>query len=211
MDIGVGDSIIVEVSTFEDRFLGLVADIAADGRLKVYVSVPKAVIDRLAIDTSVLVRYAYDGKLMGFNSRVLGWKNSSDVLIELAAPKQVFDAEDRQEPRCSCFFPAFVADGETLIRAVVEDMSVSCCRVRFLEQEPTGLSQEPGSRVRLTFHPFDMDGVGYAIGCSVLKCFMKDGQRYVVLRYANDEPDTRKRISGFIEAQVCCIIPGYRL
>jgi hypothetical protein len=104
-----------------------------------------------------------------------------------------------------------VGEGETLVRAVVEDMSVSCCRVRFLGQESTVLSEEPGSRVRLTFHPFDMDGVGDSIGCSVLKHFMKDGERYVVLRYANDEPDTRKRISGFIEAQVCCLIPGYRL
>ena len=207
MDIAVGDSIILEVSTFGDRFLGLVAGLEPDGRLMVFADMPGPVIERLETDTFALVRYAYDGKLLGFNTRVLNKVTSPGMLIELAAPKAVFDAEERSEPRCACSFPAFVVNGACAARGVLEDMSASCTRVRFLDGGDGELPDVTGSDVRLTFHPFDMNSDGISVGCSVIKSFMKDHAHFAVLRFNNDEPDARKRISGFIEAQVCCRIP----
>jgi hypothetical protein len=208
MDIAVGDSIILEVSTFEDRFLGMVAGLKPDGRLMVFADLPEAAVQRLRTDASALVRYAYEGKLLGFNTRVLSALEAPGTILELAAPKMVFDAEERSEPRCSCSFPAFVVNGQSAARGVLEDMSASCTRVRFMGDGEDGLPLEPGGGVRLTFHPFDMDGDGISVGCTVLKTFMKDHVHYAVLRFDNEEPDARKRISGFIEAQVCCRIPG---
>ncbi|EGB13897.1 type IV pilus assembly PilZ [Pseudodesulfovibrio mercurii] len=208
MDIAVGDSIILEVSTFEDRFLGLVAGLGEDGRLTVFADVPDAVVKRLATDTFALVRYAYDGRLLGFTTRVLQTLDTPGTLFELAAPQRVFDAEERCEPRCCCTFPAFVANGKGAVRGVLEDMSDSCARVRFVDDGPDGCPAEKGGRVRLTFHPFDMAGEGIGVGCTVVKTFMRNHAHYAVLRFNNDEPDARKRISGFIEAQVCCRIPG---
>ena len=207
MDIAVGDSIILEVSTFEDRFLGMVAGLKPDGRLMVVADVPEAVKRRLKTDASALVRYAFDGKLLGFNTRVLNSLESPGTILELAAPKKIFNAEERSEPRCSCSFPAFVVNGKAAARGVLEDMSASCTRVRFMGDGEAGLPSEQGGRVRLTFHPFDMDGDGISVGCTVIKTFLKDHVHYAVLRFNNDEPDARKRISGFIEAQVCCRIP----
>ena len=208
MDIAVGDSIILEVSTFEDRFLGMVAGLKPDGRLMVFADVPEAVKRRLKTAPSALVRYAFDGKLLGFNTRILNSQESPGTILELAAPKKIFNAEERSEPRCSCSFPAFVVNGKAAARGVLEDMSASCTRVRFMGDGEDGLPSEQGARVRLTFHPFDMDGNGISVGCTVLKTFLKDHVHYAVLRFNNDEPDARKRISGFIEAQVCCRIPG---
>ena len=211
MDIAVGDSIILEVSTFEDRFLGLVAGLEPDGRLMVFADVPRKVLKRLASDSFAQVRYAFDGKLLGFDTRVLSTLESPATILELAAPKKIFNAEERSEPRCTCSFPAFVVNGEFAARGVLEDMSASCTRVRFLDDGADagpGFPSEPGGNVRLTFHPFDMAGDGVSVGCTVLKTFMKDNEHYAVLRFDNDEPDARKRISGFIEAQVCCRIPG---
>lgn len=208
MDIAVGDSIILEVSTFEDRFLGLVAGLKDDGRLTVFAEVPDTVVERLATDAFAQVRYVYDGKLLGFDTRILKALDTPATLFELAAPRKIFDAKERSEPRCACSFPAFVVDGGRAARGVLEDMSASCTRVRFLDDGRAGCPVETGGRVRLTFHPFDMDGEGIAVGCTVLKTFMKNHEQYAVLRFNNDEPDARKRISGFIEAQVCCRIPG---
>ena len=208
MDIAVGDSIILEFSTFEDRLLGVVAGLKPDGRLMVIADVPAAVVQRFKIDTSALVRYAYDGKLLGFNTRVLSALDSPGMIFELAAPKEIFNAEERNEPRCSCSFPAFVISGKAAVRGVLEDMSASCTRVRFMGGGEDRLPSEQGGRVRLTFHPFDMGGAGISVGCTVLKTFMRDRVYYAVLRFNNDEPDARKRISGFIEAQICCRIPG---
>jgi hypothetical protein len=208
MDIAVGDSIILEVSTFEDRFLGLVAGLKPDGRLMVFADLPEAAVQRLRTDAFALVRYAYDGKLLGFNTRVLSTLEAPGTILELAAPQKIFNAEERSEPRCSCSFPAFVVNGQSAARGVLEDMSASCTRVRFMGDGEDGLPTEPGGSVRLTFHPFDMGGDGISVGCTVLKIFMKDHVRYAVLRFDNEEPDARKRISGFIEAQVCCRIPG---
>lgn len=208
MDIAVGDSIILEVSTFEDRFLGLVAGLKADGRLTVFADVPGAVVERLATDALAQVRYVYDGKLLGFHTRVLKTVDTPSTIFELAAPRKIFDAEERRESRCACSFPAFVVNGGQAVQGVLEDMSASCTRVRFLDDSRGGCPVEKGDRVRLTFHPFDMDGEGVGVSCTVFKTFMKDRAHYAVLRFNNDEPDARKRISGFIEAQVCCRIPG---
>jgi hypothetical protein len=208
MDIAVGDSIILEVSTFEDRFLGMVAGLKSDGRLMVFADLPEAALRRLGSDSFALVRYAFDGKLLGFNTRVLSTMDSPGTILELAPPRKIFNAEERSEPRCSCSFPAFVVNGKAAARGVLEDMSASCTRVRFMSDGENGLPSEQGARVRLTFHPFDMAGDGISVGCTVLKTFMKDHVHYAVLRFDNDEPDARKRISGFIEAQVCCRIPG---
>jgi hypothetical protein len=207
MDIAVGDSIILEVSTFEDRFLGMVAGLKPDGRLMVFAELPEAAVRRLRNDAFALVRYAYDGKLLGFNTRVLSTLEAPGTILELAAPKIIFNAEERSEPRCSCSFPAFVVNGNSAARGVLEDMSASCTRVRFMGDDEAGFASEPGRSVRLTFHPFDMDGDGISVGCTVLKTFLKDHVHYAVLRFDNEEPDARKRISGFIEAQVCCRIP----
>ncbi|WP_316900162.1 PilZ domain-containing protein [Pseudodesulfovibrio indicus] len=207
MDINVGDRIILEVSTFGDRFLGLVADLKPDGRLLVFADMPHPVLERLRIDTFALVRYALDGRLLGFNTRVLNLADPHGRLLELAAPSASFDAEERSEPRCTCSFPAFLVHGDTALRGVVEDMSASCTRIRYLDQGPEEFPEEKGKQVRLTFHPFDMNSTGYSVGCRVLKSFMKEGVRYAVLKFNNDEPDARERISGFIEAQVCCSIP----
>lgn len=208
MDISVGDRVILEVSTFGDRFLGLVADLKPDGRLLVFADMPRPVVERLETDAFALVRYAFDGRLLGFNTRVLDLRESPGMLLELAAPGAPFDAEERGEPRCSCNFPAFLVHGDAALRGVVEDMSASCARIRYLDRGPETFPEEPGKPVRLTFHPFDMDSSGYSVGCTVVKSFMKEGVRYAVLRFDNDEPDARERISGFIEARVCCCIPG---
>jgi hypothetical protein len=208
MDIAVGDSVILEVSTFEDRFLGLVAGLKPDGRLMVFADLPETVKQRLKTDSFALVRYAFDGKLLGFDTRILGIPDAPGTILELAPPQKIFNAEDRSEPRCSCSFPAYVVNGRAAATGVLEDMSASCTRVRIMGDGTDGLFTEPGVRVVLTFHPFDMAGEGISVGCTVLKTFMKDHAHYAVLRFNNDEPDARKRISGFIEAQVCCRIPG---
>ncbi|WP_319585053.1 PilZ domain-containing protein [uncultured Pseudodesulfovibrio sp.] len=208
MDIAVGDSIILEVSTFEDRFLCMVAGLKADGRLMAFADLPDAVKQRLKTDNAALVRYAFDGKLLGFNTRILNTLDTPGTILELAAPEKVFNAEERCEPRCSCSFPAFVVNGAAAARGVLEDMSASCTRVRFMTDGEDDLPSKPGGSVRLTFHPFDMAGDGISVGCTVIKTFLKDHVHYAVLMFNNDEPDARKRISGFIEAQVCCRIPG---
>lgn len=201
--IASGDKVLLEFSTFGDRFLSVVTDVREDGRLLVYSPVPDAVLERLKSDPTVFVRFAHEGVLLGYASRVLNEVVSSNTILELHSPREVLDAEDRKEPRCVCHFPAIVANDLNAAQGVIEDMSASCSRVRFLNG---GVELAPGENVKLTFHPFDMSE-GYAVACTVLNVFMKDGGQYAVLEFDKDEVDARKRIAEFIEAQVCCGIP----
>ena len=206
VEFAVGEKIRMEFSTFGDRFLSVITEVRDDGRLLVYAPVTDPVINRLRTDRRVFVRFAHEGMLFGFRSQVLNSVDSSSVLLELEKPMDVFDAEDRAEPRCSCRFPATVVGGDWAAQAVVEDMSANCSRVRFLNG---GL--EPGvevgqTEVRLTFHPFDL-GQGYSVDCVVRNIFVKDDQQYAVLEFKPEEADARERIARFIEAQVCCGIP----
>lgn len=204
VNITAGDKVLLEFSTFEDRFLSVVTDVRDDGRLLAYAPITDSIVERLRTDDFVFVRFAHEGVLRGFKSRVLNHVDSSGTLIELEKPKDVVEAEERSEPRCSCFFPAIVVEGERAAQAVVEDMSSTCSRVRFLNG---GLPESDASEsMRLTFHPFDMSE-GYSVGCSVRSTFMKDGQKYAILEFSDEELDARKRIADFIEAQVCCGIP----
>lgn len=207
MDITAGDRIILQLSTFEDRFLGVVADVREDGRMLVFATMPPAALARIKVDTVASVKYAFDGRLLGFSTRVLNAIDAEDTLIELECPGTVFDAEDRMEPRCSCCYPAIVVENGRAAQGVVEDMSASCARVRYIGDGLSDFPEVLERPVTLTFHPFEMDEMGYSVGCAVAKAFMKNGERYVVLRFNDDEKDARKRISRFIEAQVCCALP----
>ncbi|WP_319543779.1 PilZ domain-containing protein [uncultured Pseudodesulfovibrio sp.] len=207
MDIVSGDRVVLEFSTFEDRFLGVVSTVTICGDLVVKVAVPDAIGERVNLDTFALVRYAFEGRLLGFSSRVLDMTGGSDATVILAGPESVFDAEDREEPRCSCSYPAIVIEGRKAAQAVVEDMSTSCSRVRFLNGGLTDFPEELGRPVRLSFQPFDTSEESYSVGCTVLKAFMKSGERYAVLKFNDDEPDARQRLSCFFGGHVCCVLP----
>lgn len=212
-----GDKVLMEFSTFGDRFLCVVTEVAGDGRLFVYAPVPQPVHRRFATDRGARVRFAFEGTLRGFDTRVLNSGNPPGVILELAGPGSVYDAEDRREPRCSCRFPALVADKGGGVRAVVEDMSASCTRVRFVDGNGRGtdsgggsvgnglrsLSETAEAEVLLTFYPFDM-GDGCTVACVVRKIFMKDGTRFAVLEFKPGETAVRERIARFVEAQIGC-------
>lgn len=206
VSLASGDKVLMEFSTFGDRFLSVVTDVKEDGRLLVYSPVTEPIIKRLKTDKNVLVRFAHEGVLRGFKSRVLNDVESASTIIELEKPVDSFDAEERAEPRCSCRFPAMVVEGERAAQAVVEDMSANCSRVRFLNGELVPFVEDVENEVRLTFHPFDV-GDGYSVNCLVKNAFVKDGERYAVLEFKPDEKDARNKIAQFVEAQVCCGIP----
>ncbi|MGL1862131.1 MAG: flagellar brake protein [Pseudodesulfovibrio sp.] len=208
VEFGIGEKLLIEFSTFGDRFLGVITDVKEDGRLIVYSAIPQVVQKRLKSDPHALVRFAHEGVLRGFKSRILNSKDSPECVFELAGPDSHFDAEDRCEPRCSCCFPATVVEGKHAAQAVVEDMSSRCSRVRFLNGGLESFVEGFENKVRLTFHPFDI-GDGYSVDCTVVNSFMKEGDRYAVLEFKSDEKDACRRISQFVEAQVCCGIPRF--
>jgi hypothetical protein len=207
MDIVSGDRIILQLSTFEDRFLGIVAGVREDGRVMASVAMPAAALNRLRVDPHASVKYAHDGRLLGFSSRVLNIWQQDDTLVELEGPGTIFDAEERSEPRCNCCYPATMVEEGKAARGVVEDMSASCVRVRYVGNGLAPFPESSGRSVELTVHPFEMDEEGYSVGCSVVKSFMKNGERYIVLRFNSGDTDALRRISDFIETQACCILP----
>ncbi len=207
MGFAAGDKLLLEFSTFGDRYLSIIADVKDDGRLLVYAPISPIVVKRLRNDAHARVRYADGGRLLGFASRVLNKVDTPGTLIELAGPSEIFDAEERAEPRCACRFPATVIEGDKAVQAVVEDMSRSYSRVRFLNGGFESFADENEHEVRLTFYPFDTEGEGYSVWCDVESAFMKDGVRYALLKFKTDQKKVRQRIASFIEAQVCCGYP----
>lgn len=203
--IHAGDKVLMEFSTFGDRFLSVVTDVREDGSMLVYAPMPAPVIERLQRDRNVQVRYAHEGELRGFSSRVLNEVDSAETILILDRPRDTYPAEDRAEPRCVCSFPATVVEGNRAAQAVIEDMSKSCARIRFLNGEVPFL-YDVGGMVRLTFHPFGPED-GQSVNCRVIKMMLKDNVRYAVLKYDPNENGARSRIASFIEAQVCCGIP----
>lgn len=203
----VGDKILVEFSTFGDRFLGVVTEVVDSSSFLLFASVPDVVLERMKTDKHALVRYADEGVLRGFNTRVLNRIDNSSNVFELEFPDEVFDAEERHEPRCACRFPATVVEGERAAQAVVEDMSVNCSRVRFLNGGLISFIEDIEREVRLTFHPFDVNGDGYSVNCVIKNAFVKEGERYAVLEFKPEEKEARGRIARFVETQVCCGIP----
>lgn len=205
VDIHAGDKVLVEFSTFGDRFLSVVTDVRKDGCLLVYSPMPEPVVKRLQTDKKVLVRYAHEGKLRGFKTRVMNQVHSSETILVLQEPADTFHAEERAEPRCVTSFPATVMDGDRAAQAVVEDISKSCARVRFLNGDVPFID-EVGGVVQLTFHPLDMAD-GYEVECRIKSAAIRDNVRYVVLEFNPSEEAMRSRIASFIEAQVCCALP----
>jgi hypothetical protein len=205
VEIHAGDNVLVEFSTFGDRFLSVVTDVLDDGRLRIYSPMPKLVLDRLRTDRKVVVRYAQEGKLVAFKSHILNHVHTAETLLLLEEPGSIFDAEERSEPRCSCSFPATLINGKRAAQAVVEDMSRSCTRIRFINGDIPFLD-EVGGEVRLTFRPFE-EGDVQNVNCWVKSLFTRSGDRYAVLEFDANETGARDRIGKFIETQICCCIP----
>lgn len=200
-----GDKILMEFSTFGDRLLSVVNDVKEDGSLLVYSPMPEPVLQRLRTDKKVFVRYVQNGVLRGFRSQVLNEVESSENLLVIKRPDTVFNAEDRGEIRYGCSFPATVVDENRAAKAILEDISASYTRVRFLVGDVPFL-EEVGGMVRLTFHPFEM-GEGINVMCMVKNVFRKDHFCYAILEFNQEEKEIRNRIKGFIEAQTRCGIP----
>lgn len=201
-----GDKILMEFSTFGDRFLSIVTEVKRDGRLLVYSPLPEVVLKRMESDRNVLVRYADQGKLKGFKTKVLNQVHSANTVLVLEKPGAVFNAEERFEPRCSCSFPATVVEDGRAAQAVVEDISASCARVRFLN-EGIPFVDQLGGDVRLTFYPHGKSDT-QIVGCRVKSAFFKNESRYAVLEYKPEEKEARQRVVDFIDTQVCCVLPG---
>ena len=204
--IVAGDKVLMEFSTFGDRFLSVVTDVKDDGRLLVFSPISAPVVERLSTDTTAKVRFAHEGRLHGFKTRVLNRVDGPGGVLELAAPGGFYDAEDRCEPRCPVRFPAVIEHGGKSLTAVVEDMSATCSRVRFVNGGFASLGESEGGEVRLIFHPFDM-GEGYSVNCIVRNTFIRDDAPYAVLSFKSDETEARHKIEQFIEAQLFCGIP----
>ncbi len=203
----VGDKILIEFSTFGDRFLGIVTEVGSNDTFLMFASIPEIILQRMKTDKNVLVRFADEGVLMGFNSKVINKIDGATNVFEIEMPDETFDAEERREPRCDCRFPATVVEGERAAQAVVEDMSANCSRVRFLNGGLISFIEEVDREVRLTFHPFDVNDDGYSVNCIIKNAFVKEGERYAVLEFKADEKDARDRIARFVENQVCCGLP----
>ena len=201
-----GDKVLMEFSTFGDRFLSVVTDVKDDGRLLVFSPLSAPVVERLTTDTKARVRFAHEGRLHGFRTEVLNKIDGPGSLLELAAPEGFYDAEDRCEPRCPCRFPAVIEKGGKSMTAVVEDMSATCSRVRLLNGGFASLGESGESEVRLTFHPFAM-GEGYSVNCIVRNTFIRDDAPYAVLSFKPEETEARQKIGQFVEAQLFCGIP----
>jgi len=203
--ICVGDKVLMEFSTFGDRFVSVVADITEDESYMVYSPVPEVVLERLKTDRNVLVKYAFEGRLRGFRTRVLNKVSSATMLMELQKPKRTFEAEERREPRCKCSFPAIVIDGDKQLDGVMEDVSTSCTKIRLMTGGGIPLVTGAENEVLLRFFPFGLKG--YEIRCRVIQTFMKLGFEYAVLEFKDEEGDAHRSIMEFVEAQVCCGIP----
>ena len=206
MRIVTGDKVLMEFSTFGDRFLSVVTDVREDGRLLVFSPIPAPIVERLETDTTARVRFAHEGRLHGFRTEVLNRVDGPGNILELAAPEGFYDAEERCEPRCPCRFPAVIEKGDKSLTAVVEDMSPTCSRVRFVSSGFDALDGTDGEEVRLTFHPFDM-GEGYSVNCIVRNTFIKDNAPYAVLHFKSEETEALHKIGQFVEAQLFCGIP----
>lgn len=206
MHIAAGDKVLMEFSTFGDRFLSVVTDVREDGSLLVFSPIPAPVVTRLESDPAARVRFAHEGRLQGFRTEVLNRNDGPGSVLELAAPKDFYDAEDRCEPRCPCRFPAEIEEGGQSLKGVVEDMSATCSRVRLINGGFAALSESGAREVRLTFHPFDVRE-GYSVNCVVRNTFIKDDVPYVVLFFKPEETEARNRIERFVEAQLFCGIP----
>lgn len=205
MNIHVGDRVLLEFSTFGDRFISVVTVIGDDGRLFVHAPVTPPIIERLKTDTAAQVRFADQGRLIGFKTIVLNRVESANSIIELAGPSAFFDAEERTEPRCPCRFPAIISANGHALRCVVEDMSASCTRVRLLDNG----GQSPfvsGEQLTLTFHPFDVSE-GYKVGCIMRNVFTREGAVHMLLEFGRADKGMRTRIASFVDAQMACGIP----
>lgn len=117
--------------------------------------------------TQCLVRYLVDGKLIGYESEVRTTQTSPVPLLYLAFPTTVEEVHLRKSVRVPSNEPLLLirvdgggmvyadSTGSSTVGGLVQDLSVSGCRVLFQQPHP---NLQPGSSVQLEF---ELIGIGH--------------------------------------------------
>lgn len=112
-----------------------------------------------------IVRYALDGKLVGYRSRVRAWQTEPEAFLFLGFPDKVEEILLRKHPRIAMhqpvlIFPVLAGPSKVEVArdapldGLMTDLSVQGCRAALSAPAP---ELQPGARVRLEF---ELPGVG---------------------------------------------------
>lgn len=199
MCISVGDKVLMQYSTLGDRLLSVVTDVLEGEYIIVYSPVSATAVYRLKKNNTAVIKYVSEGLLKGLKTHVLGELKAGDELIRLAYPKEEVEVEMRKEPRCPCCFPAMLEVDGQFYEAHVADMSSSAFRIRFHDPAVSMNGGLDSSEASLEFFIFEPTNT-YRVDCTILKAFMKDHEKFAVLKI-NGNQEIREKIAHYVATQ----------
>lgn len=112
-----------------------------------------------------IVRYALDGKLVGYRSRIRAWQTQPEALLFLGFPDKIEEILLRKYPRIPMHQPVLIypvlaktavmeVARDTPLDGLMTDLSVQGCRATVPTEAP---ELQPGAKVRLEF---ELPGIG---------------------------------------------------
>ena len=136
-----GTRMLLELSGLEDK-LGTVCVGYQRGRFIIVQMPPSNETGREVLhqmlypDNTVIVRYLYEGLVVGFSARIIKYIPLPFPLLFLTFPRRLESHALRKHKRVSCCVPGNIRLDEAVIPGMLTDLSVSGCQFSFTYDGP---------------------------------------------------------------------------
>jgi c-di-GMP-binding flagellar brake protein YcgR len=153
----LGGLITMEFEGLQGRFQSRIEEITPEGDL--VLQIPPGVITRhpLRAGDTVTARYAHQGTIYGFRTRVKSHALQPRPTMVLARPVTIGTLRLRRDDRVPCLIPTTARVGERSLAGMIVDLSRNGCRFAFEPAPGEVPALADGEEVELRFPLFHLD------------------------------------------------------
>ena len=147
----VGTDISMELPTDRIRVKSRLIGIESDQFLIISLPLAPAIMHKCKPDSEVIVRYLFNGSVMGFASVIIQVFSNPVGVCFLKFPNSVEQVNLRKDKRVRCFFPGIAEYQGIEVEGAILDLSAGGCRF-FMEESLHSGGAEIRSSEKISLH-----------------------------------------------------------
>jgi c-di-GMP-binding flagellar brake protein YcgR len=196
-----GAMLTLEFEGLQGRFTSTLAGVTGKGELMVRIPRPVTIRHPLHRGDTVVARYAHEGTVYGFRTRVLAHALRPFPVMILARPSDIGTMLLRRAERVPCLIPATVVKGTRALTGMILDLGRGGCRFACEPAYGESLEFEMGASVELRFPLFRMDE-RETMRATVRSLSVEEGAVRIGVEFAAPAPEAVARIEAYITSVI---------
>jgi len=194
LDIAPGTDLLIKLEGIESYLKSSLVGLEASSFLIIKTPRVRGLEHRLQAGSLLVIRYLANGKIFGFQSKLLGHVEQPFPLIFLSYPEVVSSQDLRKEPRHICQIPAQIQLGGQPVEGVLVDLSLN--GARFVFRSEGGQPVKVKDQLLLAFQ---LAGQGQSFSSIVRSVSHEGGKAFLGLEFLDLKPEMRQGLEAFLK------------